>query len=109
MGVIISQTCNKSHDQITDGPEVLLKCSGCDKPLVYIWSNRPKQDIDLTIRANCCYCDDHSFPIKRHGGCGARGYDKQLDCPENVRPIVNITNISINYDDLTVTIETEKV
>lgn len=109
MSIIVGGYNKKGESPITDGPETLLKCSGCDKPLVYIWSNRPELDVDFTIKANCCYCDDHSFPIKRHGGCGARGYDKQLDCPENVRPVVNITNIGIDYDNLNVLIETEKV
>ncbi len=104
--VVHSYSRNPSQGRV-DGEQVLLKCSGCDKPLVYVWANQPNLDVDFKVRADCCYCEDKSFPIDVHGGFSVRGYDKPLDCPENVRAIVDIVNIGYNQDE--VLIETEKV
>lgn len=107
MSITVNQGTQKPRTELHDGAETLLKCSGCDKPLVFVWANQPNLDVDFKVRADCCYCEDHSFPIEVHGGFAVRGFDRELDCPENVRPIVNITNI--NYQDTDVTVETEKV
>jgi hypothetical protein len=107
MPVIVHNTVKKPMQACVDSKDILVSCSNCDMPLIYVWPNHPKLDIDVKIIANCCYCDDKSFPLEVHGGFGYRGYDRPMDNPENVRPIVNITNISQDGDR--VTVETEKV
>lgn len=50
-----------------------LKCSSCNKKLVYIW-RVTDQDVEFSYIANCPYCGDKSFPKKIHGGIQFSGY-----------------------------------
>ncbi len=107
MSVVVHNIVPRPVEALVDGQTFLIKCSGCDKPLVFVWANRPELDIDYNVLAECCYCEDKSFPLQIHGGFSIRGYDREIDSPENVRPIVNIVNMRHCGDNIT--IETQKV
>lgn len=66
---------------LKDAGHTILRCSGCNKPLVDIWRTRPNQIDPRTHKpfewkfvAQCCYCNDKSYITTVQGGVHIGGY-----------------------------------
>lgn len=117
-----SETVNKKktseiyETKLQDGGSVQLNCSSCDKPLVVLFRTRPNEklkngkNLEWTVKAKCCYCDDFSWVKKIQGGFHHKGYDvpHPNGNPEDVIPYVNVTNIEPDENGVVV-FYTEKV
>lgn len=54
-------TEGKESQGLTDNEEIILKCSNCDRDLVYIMRVNDDPDFDFVYQANCPFCGDKSF------------------------------------------------
>lgn len=85
-----------SEAKIKDGGHKIIKCSGCNKPLIDVWITRPDFDFQAKIRAKCCYCSDSSYLTDIKGIFHIGGISKLLD--EETLDDIGITSIeSIDY------------
>jgi hypothetical protein len=75
------QPLTRNVGPLQDGGHVIIRCSGCNKPLVDIWRTRPNQIDPRTNKpfewkfiAECCYCGDKSYLTTVLGGFHIGGY-----------------------------------
>jgi hypothetical protein len=54
-------TEGRESQGLTEQEEIILKCSNCDKDLVYIMRVNDDPDYNFTYQANCPFCGDKSF------------------------------------------------
>lgn len=88
----------------SDGGHIELRCSSCGKGLVDIWITKPdeidprtRQPFEWDVLAHCCYCGDHSFITKVHGGFHHSGFGSNH--PDDTEVAVLETVISDIKDD----------
>ena len=46
---------------VVDGKHTYFYCSNCNAPLLDIWHLQPTDQTIWKVRADCPFCDDHSF------------------------------------------------
>lgn len=56
------------QDGFIDGGHKIIKCSGCNVPLVDVWVTQPNLKIKSVIKVKCPHCDDSSFKTSVDGG-----------------------------------------
>ncbi len=90
---------------LSNGGEVVIKCSMCETPLGIVLITRPHEKdplnrekvLETKVKIKCYQCkDDGSFPILIKGGYHIGGYHKKIkDEPDNV-----IEKTVVEYEDI---------
>lgn len=90
--------------------EKVLKCSGCNKPLVKLWIiEKEEKTKPVKIAAKCCYCDDKSYAVEIADAFFIAGYG--LPDPkdeDNEIPVVDIVDQQETNENIVLIITKER-
>lgn len=90
---------------LTDKEEVVIRCSGCDKPIaIFLLVNKgeinplTREPLSTIVKVQCCYCNDWSYRQELLGHFYTGGYHVRGETDEDVKPLTEVDHIDIVND-----------
>lgn len=64
---MVNDFIQSKSDTVENGKEVVIRCSGCTKPLLTVFISRPNASLKNYITALCPFCGEKSFRLEIDG------------------------------------------